>query len=651
VYLSRYQKPQEALDEARAEMLRSFLVFSDRYIGFMNMFSETGRLDDRIGALDPPSPQRLRRGLPLTAAFSLSGILSETTPTCRIRREADGAEREFTGANVADGKVGRWLAGSDGRVITLFDQTGNGRHALAVRGALYAEHPERGVCLRFTGEPDQVYGATIDNAGTNPQATLLHYSRFDSAGEAGSATLAGCWAGGGGGTVGRCIWRLGENRPDGRVFTDIGDSRTLSDKPNGWWRTPMLYVSLLGPAVAHWIGDYAFDRHAGAALAGTPAQRLCIGGAMDDSDSLFSGELFDLVMLAGSLDDADRKTAVASACRRRMRPFPFQECVSHVGEAFRHPATRGVAGANHPAVIKEDDTYYLFWNTDTGGGNFGIHLATSPDMRNWTQRGRMLGPGPDGRFDDQIPFAPRLKKIRDTWVMWFAAQRRPDGRSSIGLAGNQGDLANPADWIRHGQILDAGFAGRTITIDPVVYYAPNGYDPGNGDGEHPIWMLYGSGVGNSEIYDLYLVYADDCAGPYRSANGGRPVSSVDGKGYPYLWPGDIWRDPQTGAFWKLQSYGVTVRAGYANGRGRAGWTYADSLVGPWYWVPRHMAYLAPERTGDQRAIEVSFFGERDDLHIFSANDSDDVGYRDSVQHWRSRVSAAPGCRGITPKIE
>ena len=224
--------------------------------------------------------------------------------------------------------------------------------------------------------------------------------------------------------------------------------------------------------------------------------------------------------------------------------------------------------------------------------------------------------------------------------MWFAAQRQPDGRSSIGLASNKGgDLANPADWTRHGQILDCGFAGRAITIDPVVYYAPGGYDPGNGDGRHPIWMLYGSGVGNSDIFDLYLAHADDYAGPYQAANGGKPVSSVDGKGYPYLWPGDLWRDPQTGTFWKLQSYGVTVRAGYANGHGRSGWTYADSLAGPWYWVPRHMAYLAPERTGDKRAIEVSFFSEGDDLDMFSANDSDDVGYRDSVQHWRSTVSA------------
>ncbi len=579
------------------------------------------------------------RERPLTAAYSLHGMLSEITRTCGIRRAPDGAEREFTGANVANGEVANWLAGSDGRVITLFDQTGNGRHARAERGALYAEHPERGPCLRFTGEPGQVYTAMLENTEPNPEVTILHYSRFTSGGDAGSATLAGCWESSDGGTCTQCVWRLGENKEDGRIFSDMGDTRTLSDKPNGWWRTPMVYVSRLGPTISHWIGNYAFDQHAGTAITANPAQLLCIGGAPNDPEALFVGELFDLIIVPCALNNADCDAAVVAACRQRMRPFPFQERVTHVDQAFAHPATPGVDGTNHPAVIKHNDTYHLFWNTDITGGIFGIHLATSPDMRTWTQRGRILAPGPQGSFDSKLPFAPRLKKIRDTWVMWFAAQRQPDGRSSIGLASNDGDLANPADWKRHGQILDSGFAGRTVTIDPVIYYEAEGYDPGNGDGTHPIWMLYGSGVGNSEIYDLYLVYADDYKGPYHSANGGKPVASVDGKGYPYLWPGDIWRDPQTGTFWKLQSYGVTVRAGYANGHGRSGWTYADSLAGPWYWVPRHMAYLAPERTGDKRAIEVSFFSEHDNLHMFSGNDSDDVGYRDSVQHWQSKIIA------------
>lgn len=345
--------------------------------------------------------------LPLTAAYSLHGILSETTPTCRIRRTADGTEREFSGADVVGGKVANWLAGAQGRVIVLFDQTGNGRHARAEHGACYAEHRERGVCLRFTGELGQVYRAALDNVEQTPELTLLHYSRFDSGCDAGSVTLAGCWAGGDGETAGRCVWRLGENRPDGRIFTDLGDTRMLSDKPNGWWRTPMLYVSRLGPTVSHGIGDYAFDQHAGVGLATPPAQHLCIGGAMDDPDSLFVGDLFDLVIVPRALDAAEREAAVAAACRRRMRPFPFQERVTHVGQAFAHPATPGGDGTNDPAVITEGDTYYLFWNTDITGGIFGIHLATSPDMRTWTQRGRILGPGPEGSFDSKLPFARR----------------------------------------------------------------------------------------------------------------------------------------------------------------------------------------------------------------------------------------------------
>ncbi len=574
--------------------------------------------------------------IPSALVYSLCALSSNCPATCRIRRSVDEAERDFSGTDVASGQVSSWLGASSGRVVTLYDQGVSGLHAVAEIGALFAEHDERGVCLRFSGEPGQIYSVPIHGAFQVSELTVFHYSKFDPV--RGSASILIGYRGNS--SVGdSCGWCLGENSRDGRILAQISESATLSNKPNGWWRTPMIYASHLGPIIKHLVGNYAIDQHEGEAIIYLKEGQLYIGGDPVRCDQLFSGDLFDLIVMPGPAEDADILTAVAKLCHDRMRPFPFPEDVIHVGPMIVHPAVDGVDGTNHPAVIKEGDKYYLFWNSDITGDQRGIHVATSSNLRTWEQHGRILEPGPAGSFDSKLPFAPRLKKLGETWVMWFAAQRLPDGNSSIGVTGNEGDLTNAADWNRHGQIISCDFAGELITIDPVIYYDAAGYDPGNGDGTHPIWMLYGSGASNSCIYRLFLAYADHYAGPYHSANGGRPVSSVDGQGYPYLWPGDIWRDPLTGTFWKLQSYGVTVHAGYLNGNGRSGWTYADSLAGPWYWVPRHMEYLAPHRTNDKRAIEVSFFEENNELHLFSANDTDDVGYRDSVQHWKTAISA------------
>jgi hypothetical protein len=48
----------------------------------------------------------------------------------RVRRGSDGAEANFTAEDVAGGTLAAWVgAGTDGFVVTLFDQSGNARHA------------------------------------------------------------------------------------------------------------------------------------------------------------------------------------------------------------------------------------------------------------------------------------------------------------------------------------------------------------------------------------------------------------------------------------------------------------------------------------------------------------------------------------------
>jgi beta-fructofuranosidase len=80
-----------------------------------------------------------------------------------------------------------------------------------------------------------------------------------------------------------------------------------------------------------------------------------------------------------------------------------------------------------PSVVFHDGRYYMFYCAGgTNGANYRIHLATSPDLKDWTR-------SPDNPlvvdgFDARDPFVLR---IGDQWVMYYTATSEPDGGNHI----------------------------------------------------------------------------------------------------------------------------------------------------------------------------------------------------------------------------
>ena len=551
--------------------------------------------------------------------------------TCEITRASDSAVRNFTGLQVREGLVDLWLTGTTGRVGTLYEQLGTGLDAVATTGALYANHAQYGPCLDFDATADRVYAVADDAAYKSASITLYHFSQFNSG--AASPMLAG-YPHASTHTTPFYRWSVGERSVNGEVSIRIDATAYYSDKPNGWWRKPQVYVHNVGATITSYVGDYALDNQAAGAISYPNAVGLYIGGRKGGGGELLDGYVFDFVLCSGTSSNADRASVVDALTFNRAPYFPFGSQSMDVGD-FATATALGFGATNHPALIKDGSTYYLFYNNSTLDATKGIHVATAASLTGtWTHHGRVIAPSGSG-FDEKIPFAPAIRKVGDSWVIWFGAQNASSA-GSVGVASNSGDLTDPADWIKAGQIITPTFGGDTNTLDPVVFYDPDGYDPGTGDGSHPIWLIFASlGTALSEVYQLKIAYADTFDGTYTLANSGNPITEVDGQGYPFLWPGDIVRDTITGRFWKLQSYGVTAGT-YADGDARCGWTYADQITGPWYWMPNQMEWIDPADTSDERSIEPGLFFEGGKLHVVTATDTDaSTAARERITHYIS----------------
>ena len=568
------------------------------------------------------------------AAYSLHALSPAWIgPTCNITRTSDAESSDFTGAEIAAGAADTWLDGTTGRVSVLYDQSGEGNDAAATTGALYYRHATFGPCLQFDKTANQVYAIADDASFKTASLTLYHFSQFDT-----------------GSTNGMILgyphnlthttpfyrWNCYEETATGKIATRIATTTYTSNKPNGWWRKPQVYVHEIGSAIKHRLGDYEFDAQAAAAITYPNAVGLYLGGRKGGGGELLQGLVFDLILCAGTSTTAERVNAVNVLAARRTPSFPFSRTSLHIGDLLTATGL-SLDATNHPCLVKSGATYCLFFNSNPTDTLPGIYLATSANLAGpWTNHGRIIGPGAGGDFDGRIPFAVAAKLVGSAWVVWYAAQNT-SFVGSIGVASNSGDLTDPDDWVKGGQIITPTFAGDLNTLDPVVYYHAAGYDPGTGDGSHPIWVMFASleTTSLSLCYKLMLANADTFGGTYTLANGGDPVSEVDGKGYPYLWPGDLVR-AANGIFWKLQSYGVTTDAGYADANGRCGWTFAASLAGPWYWHPSKMEWISPSTTNDHRSIEPGLFFEDGKLHVVTATDSDATSAaRERVTHYRS----------------
>jgi predicted GH43/DUF377 family glycosyl hydrolase len=91
-----------------------------------------------------------------------------------------------------------------------------------------------------------------------------------------------------------------------------------------------------------------------------------------------------------------------------------------------------------PHVIKHDDHYYMYY---CGGGtddaNYKIHLATSPDLWDWTRHesNPMVIDGYHARD-------PMVLRHEDQWIMYYTANSEPAGGNHVVAAVTSQDLVH-----------------------------------------------------------------------------------------------------------------------------------------------------------------------------------------------------------------
>lgn len=112
------------------------------------------------------------------------------------------------------------------------------------------------------------------------------------------------------------------------------------------------------------------------------------------------------------------------------------------------PADFDNAACMNPFVVRQDDTYFLFYAGGTPEGNRLICLATAPvnDVSDWTRHGPVLPLGPRGSFDSSWCVLPCVHKFGDTWHLYYAGW---NPNLEVGLQAGSGiGLATSKD-LRH----------------------------------------------------------------------------------------------------------------------------------------------------------------------------------------------------------
>jgi predicted GH43/DUF377 family glycosyl hydrolase len=128
-------------------------------------------------------------------------------------------------------------------------------------------------------------------------------------------------------------------------------------------------------------------------------------------------------------------------------------------------------GLYKPYLVKEGDTYFLFYNAKTTGKPWieQTGLATSTDLKSWTRYAGnpILTAGPPGSVDDRFASDPCVVKHKGLWAMYYYGLARKDGKARELLALGH----DPRHFTKTGEILvDVGGPG---SIDDDYAHKPS----------------------------------------------------------------------------------------------------------------------------------------------------------------------------------
>ncbi len=93
-------------------------------------------------------------------------------------------------------------------------------------------------------------------------------------------------------------------------------------------------------------------------------------------------------------------------------------------------------------ILQDADVYRLYHlhapkslDVEERHDNASIHGAISTDMRNWTDVGEILGPGPKGAWDDKTIWTGETIRHKERYLLFYTGRNNADGElQRIGLA-------------------------------------------------------------------------------------------------------------------------------------------------------------------------------------------------------------------------
>ncbi|MDP6354886.1 MAG: glycosyl hydrolase [Planctomycetota bacterium] len=254
-----------------------------------------------------------------------------------------------------------------------------------------------------------------------------------------------------------------------------------------------------------------------------------------------------------------------------MERFSSDDSLNDFYTLFRYSPIGGLGcepgvGRRDPSnVIKAGDLYCVWYTRISGHKPVGVRkaskskrafkwdlaeiwYATSPDCREWTERGVAISSGDKGRFDDRSVFTPNIIVASDCYYLVYQAVRSPYTQRTKNVIGMAKADSPAGPWKKSSDpILTTGNRGIwkgdendpnqewSEAVEEGEWDSHKVHDPGVLVRDGKFWLYYkGQQIGRHPFESkIGVAIADHPEGPYHK----HPLNPLTNSGHEvWVWP-------------------------------------------------------------------------------------------------------------------